>query len=205
MAVIDLLMKQFHLSFVALVVTLTITSFVHAQESTSTASTTDNGIFSSLRENVAEIRENVQERVENRQATLDVRVQERITNLAANISNRFDGIIARLENIANRLNKRIEKEASEGKDVTTAKASLEAAKSALNNAKNQMSDVDEIVSDALGSTNPREEWKTVRATFLNARDTIQTAHAELRNTVINLKNAPQANDASASSTEETIN
>lgn len=198
-------MKQSHFSFVALVVALFTVTSVHAEVSTSTASTTDESIFSALRENVAEIRENVQERVGNRQAALDARVQERITNLAANISNRFDGIIARLENITMRLDKRILKEASEGKDVTAARASLDAAKIALDNAKNEMDDIDEAVSGALGSTDPRGEWKTVRATFLSARDAIKIAHTELRNTVINLKAAPQAAEATASSTEETTN
>ena len=201
-------MKQSHFSFVALVVTLATASFVHAQEATSTASTTDDGIFSTFRENVTEIRENVQERVENREerrATLNARVQERITNLAANISNRFDGIIARLENIITRLDKRIEKEASEGKDVTSARASLDAAKTAIDTAKNEMDNIDEAVSDALSSTNPREEWKTVRATFLSARDAIKIAHTELRNTIINLKASPEAAPATASSTQETTN
>ena len=199
-------MKQFHFSFVAIVVALTTVSAVHAQESTSTASTTEGGFFSTIRENVQEIRENVQDRIESPQATLSERVQERITNLAANISNRFDGIIARLQNITDRLNRRIEKEASEGKDVFAARASLQAAQTALNSAKDQMADIDRTVVDALGSTNPREEWRDVRAKFLSAREAIRSAHGELRNTIINLKGAPQAVvETTASTTEEASN
>lgn len=198
-------MKQSHFSFVAVVVALTTASFVQAQDSTSTASSTESNIFSNFRENVAEIRENVQERVENRQATLNARVQERITNLAANISNRFDGIIARMQNITDRLNKRITKEAGEGKDVTAARQSLENAETELNNARRQMEDIDEAVIGALGSTNPREEWREVRVKYITAREHIRTAHTELRNTIINLKSAPATTPLNASSTEAISN
>lgn len=199
-------MKQSHILSVALIVTLAIAPFVQAQ-STSTASSTErDGIFSTVRENIEDIRENVQDRVENREerrTALEARSQERITNLAANISNRFDGIIARLQNIIDRLERRIDKEASEGKNIDAARESLSAAETALGSAKAQMNDIDETVADALGSTDPRGKWVGVRSKFLIARDHIKTAHAELRNTIINLKAAPQAAEATSSSTEVT--
>jgi hypothetical protein len=199
-------MKQSHISLVAVGVALMTVSLAHGQESTTTASTTEESVFSTFRENITEIKETVQERVENHQATLDARVQERIINLAANISNRFDGIIARLQNITDRLNKRIEKEMNDGKDVMPALASLQAAQSALNNAKAQMRDIDETVVGAVGSTDPRARWQDARAKFLNAREYIRTAHTELRNTIINLKTAPQVTtETTASSTEEITN
>jgi dGTP triphosphohydrolase len=198
-------MKHLHFSCVVLAAMCAVTPFAYAQESTSTASTTpEEGLFSTLRDNVQDIRENVQDRVERR-AALEARTQERITNLAANISNRFDGIIARLQNITNRLEKRIEKEATEGNEVESARQSLAAAQGALDSAKGHMDDIDEAVSAALGSTDPRTEWKTVRAKFLEARDDIKIAHSELRNTIINVKGAPAAIEAVASSTPPETN
>jgi hypothetical protein len=180
---------------------------VFAEEvSSTTASSTDSGFFSNIIENVNDLREGVKEQFqdEEKNAVLEKRTQERITNLAANISNRFDGIIARLQNIIDRLSKRIEKQESLGYDVQAAKDSLSASTMALDEARTQMDDIDEAVRDALGSTDPRGEWRNVRTKYLTARESIRKAHTELRNTIINLKNAQkQTTEPTSTSTTTT--
>jgi len=178
------------------------TVFAQTETSTTTASTTESGgIISDIIQNVSEIGQGVKEQIQGEQkAALEKRTQERITNLAANISNRFDGIIARLQNIIDRIDKRIEKQAGLGYDVTAAKNSLGSAQTSLDQAKAEMRGIDAAVNDALGSTDPRGEWKNVRQKFINARDSIRIAHAELRNTIINLKTASNTPTETASST-----
>ena len=176
-------------------------------ESTSTASTTESGgIFSTVIDTVNEFRQDVQETVTPQgQSVLSERTQKRIINLAANISNRLDGISDRMTQIAGRLEKRIEKQASEGYDVTAAKNSLNAARTALETARNDLSTIDRKVVATVGSTNPKASWKDVRATYIVARDNIKVAHTELRNTIVNLKSAtqPPAPTETATTTETT--
>ncbi|MEN9920780.1 MAG: hypothetical protein RL538_673 [Candidatus Parcubacteria bacterium] len=187
-------MKRLYISSAAL--TLLLSSHV-ALAQTNTASTTasstesDGGFFSTVIENVTDIGGAVQEQIQGPESALDRRVQERITNLAANISNRFDGIIARMQNIIDRLTARIEKQASAGYDVSAARTSLNSAQRSLDEAKEHMADIDEAVTEALGSTDPRTKWKSVRAKFISARDAIKIAHGELRNTIITLKGSSQ--------------
>lgn len=159
---------------------------------TSTASSSEpgGGIFSGVFDTVNELRENVQEKVlPQDQSVLNERTQKRIINLAANISNRLDGISDRMAQIAGRLEKRIEKQSSEGYDVTAARNSLTAAKSALETARKDLSTIDKKVLAAVGSPDPKAGWKDVRATYIIARDNIKVAHSELRNTIGNLKSA----------------
>ena len=185
---------------------LFVTPFALLEAQTTTASSTETGgsILDSVIQNVSEIKENVQEKIQGTKPgnspALKKATQKRIINLAANISNRFEGIIARLENISDRLNKRIEKQSIEGYNVSAAKATLENANNALRDAKNQMSDIDTAVTGAIGSTDPRTEWKKVRIKFTTARDSIKTAHTELKNTVANLKVATQNKPVAATST-----
>jgi hypothetical protein len=176
-------------------------------ESTSTASTTESGgIFSTVIDTVNEFRQDVQETVAPQdQAVLSERTQKRIINLAANISNRLDGISDRMTQISGRLEKRIQKQAAEGYDVTAAQNSLSAARSALETARKDLSTIDRKVVTAVGSTDPKAGWKEVRATYVIARDNIKIAHTELRNTISNLKSAtqPPAPTEAATSTEST--
>jgi hypothetical protein len=176
-------------------------------ESTSTATSTEpGGIFSTVIDTVNEFREDIQGTVApQNQAVLSERTQKRIINLAANISNRLDGISDRMTQIAGRLEKRIEKQASEGYDVTAAQNSLNAARAALETARKDLSTIDRKVVATVGSTNPKAGWKDVRATYIVARDNIKVAHTELRNTIVNLKSAtqPPAPTETATTTEST--
>jgi DNA anti-recombination protein RmuC len=181
-----------------------------ANAQTSTASSTETGsIFDSVIENVTEIKQTVQDQIQGspteRNVALARRTQERIINLAANISNRFDGIIARLQNITDRLNQRIEKQASLGYNVDSARSSLNSAESSLNQARNELSQIDQAVISAIGGTAPKAEWKEVRQKYINARDSIRIAHAELRNTIINLKSATTPNQTATSSENTNTN
>ena len=162
-------------------------------ESTSTATSTEpGGIFSTVIDTVNEFRQDVQGTVApQNQSVLSERTQKRIINLAANISNRLDGIHDRMTQIAGRLEDRIEKQASEGYEVTAAQNSLAAARVALETARRDLSTIDRKVVSAVGSPDPKTGWKDVHATYIVARDNIKIAHTELRNTISNLKSATQ--------------
>ena len=184
--------------------------FVGAQ--TSTASTTTPGVFEAVLNGVTDITSGVKNRITGQtplqDTVLQKRAQERIINLAANISNRFEGLIARLDNIAGRLQKRIDKLESEGYDMSSARASLDSARSSLSAAKNDLSGIDAKVTGAIGSVDPRGKWREVRATYLRARDHVRAAHSSLRDTIRNLKTAPQSStppEVVATSTEATPN
>lgn len=169
---------------------LTSSPLAYAQTTTASSTESNGGIFESVIERVSDVAETVQEQVtpaEPEKAVLSARSQERITNLAANISNRFDAIIARLQNITSRLDTRIEKLNAAQVDTTGAKQSLNAAQTALDAARADMRGIDEKVLRVVGSTDPKSEWREVRATFVSARDNIKVAHSELRNTVTQLK------------------
>jgi hypothetical protein len=171
--------------------------------STASSSESSGGIFSGVLDTVNELRENVQEKVlPQDQSVLTERTQKRIINLSANISNRLDGISDRLWQISGRLEDRIEKQSSEGYDVTTARDSLAAAKSALETARKDLSTIDRRVLAAVGSTDPKTGWKDVRATYIIARDNIKVAHSELRNTIGNLKSATQPPPPDTATTTE---
>jgi hypothetical protein len=181
-----------------LITLISTTPFAVLKAQTTTASSTEpgGGLLNSVLENVTNIKETVQEKIQGKTLSenpaLQKKSQTRIINLASNISNRFDGIIYRLENISGRLNTRIEKQASAGYDVSAARTSLGSANTALRDAKQQMHGIDEAVIGAIGSTDPRDEWKKVRTRYTSARDSIKSAYTELKNTVANLKNAPHS-------------
>lgn len=162
-------------------------------QTTTASSTESGGFFETVISNVTGITEGVQEQITGakplKDAVLTKRIQERIINLAANISNRFDGLIARFENIAGRLQKRIDKQRSEGYDVGAAETSLTTARTELNAAKAEMKTIDTSVREAVGSIDPRGEWRDVRIQFLTTRDHIKAAHAALRETIMLLKTA----------------
>ena len=179
---------------------------------TTTASTTPPGVFEAVLNGVTNISSDVKDRITGQaplqDTVLQKRAQERIINLAANVSNRFEGLIARLDNIAGRLQKRIDKLESEGYDVSSARASLDSARSSLSAAKNDLSGIDAKVTGAIGSVDPRGQWREVRATYLRARDHVRAAHSALRDTISNLKTAPQLTAppvVAATSTETTSN
>ncbi|MEY2665036.1 MAG: hypothetical protein RLZZ480_141 [Candidatus Parcubacteria bacterium] len=179
-------MKFYLFAFVLLIGCVTFP--VHAQTSTAT-STESSGFLETVVENVSNLTENLTPSTPEptNKAVLSPRAQERITNLAANISNRLEAIIARLQNITSRLHTRIEKLHDAQVDTSGANQSLEAAQTALDAARADLRGIDEKVLRVVGSTDPKNEWKNVRATFVSARDNIRTAHSELRNTVSQLK------------------
>lgn len=160
-------------------------------QTTTASSSEGGGFFKTVINSVTGIKEEVQEQITGekplKDAVLTKRIQERIINLAANISNRFDGLIARLDNIAGRLQKRIDKQRSEGYDVSAAELSLATARTELNSAKEEMKTIDVSVRQAIGSVDPRGEWRGVRVKFLTTRDHIKAAHAALRETITLLK------------------
>jgi septation ring formation regulator EzrA len=187
--------------FIIVLISATPFAVLQAQSSTTASSTkTDGGILNSVLQDVTVIKEKIQGATPQENPALQKKSQTRIINLAANLSNRFDGIIYRLENISGRLNARIEKQASAGYDVSAARTSLEAANKALKDAKQQMNGIDEAVIGAIGSTNPRDEWKNVRTRYTSTRDSIKIAYTELKNTVTNLKNAPHTTPSAPATT-----
>lgn len=162
-----------------------------AAQTTTASSSENSGFFETVINSVTGIKDEVQEQITGekplKDAVLTKRIQERIINLAANISNRFDGLIARLDNIAGRLQKRIDKQKLEGYDVSAAETSLATARAELTAAKDEMRTIDTSVRQAIGSIDPRGEWRGVRAKFLTTRDHIKAAHAALRETITLLK------------------
>lgn len=131
-----------------------------------------------------------QEVTPERQVTLNARTQERITNLAANLSNRFDVVIERLFNVMNRMESRLNKLEASGQDVGQARKYLVTARDSLNRAKANMSDIDTQVSMVVGSTNPREEWRGLKATYSSTRELVRSAHADMRAAILSLKETP---------------
>lgn len=140
--------------------------------------------------NMEERREEVQENMEERRAALSERMQERVTNLSANMSNRFDNVIERLQNIIDRTESRLEKIEASGRDTTEAVAALARAQAALDQARNTMSDIDSQVNAVVGSTEPKTEWKNLKATYTLSKEFIKTTHFELRTVISSLKNNP---------------
>ena len=148
-------------------------------------------------ENRAQAQEQRQDIGITRQAALTERSKERITNLAANISNRFDGSINRLQNIIDRLTSRIGKLKAVGVDTGAAETSLEAAQTAINSAFTAITNIDQVVADAVSAENPRAGWSAAQAVFTEAKGHVQRSHAELKNTVDNLKVAIETNSSPA--------
>lgn len=177
-------------------------TLAQGESSTSTASSTG-GFFEAVIENVQNITNNVTEQVSpSEQSPLDIRTEERLTNLAANISNRLEGFTDRLYQISNRLKRRIDKLKQEGYDVSLAEASLAQANTNLDAARHELNTIDRDVYRAFRSTDPRTKWKEVRSKYVRTRDTIKTAHGELRNTLSHLKNVSKpVVEETASSTE----
>jgi hypothetical protein len=145
--------------------------------------------FRPLGERVEKRREEIAENVAERREALTERIQERVTNLAANISNRLDAAVERLENISDRLTARIEKLNTNGINTTEAEEALANAEAAIALAKDLLSDIDELVADAIGSSDPQHAWQTVRETFVEIRGHITEAFGYLRDTVAALKEA----------------
>lgn len=148
-----------------------------------------------IREQIDERRAEIQENMTERRAALQEQVQKRIINLAANLSNRLDAVTSRLNNIADRIESRIEKLNERNIDTTAAAAELENARAAIDAAVSALSDIDDLVNDAVSSENPREAWQDVKTTYLTIREHVMDARESLRITVSLLK------EAVASSTE----
>ncbi len=142
-----------------------------------------------LREQIDERRAEIQENMTERRAALQEQAQKRIINLAANLSNRLDAVTARLTNIADRLESRIEKLNERGVDTAAAAAELENARASIDAAVATLADIDEVVNDAVGSESPRAAWQTAKTTYMTIREHVMDARESLRTTVALLKEA----------------
>jgi chromosome segregation ATPase len=133
-------------------------------------------------------------------AALTALAQGRLTNLSANVSNRFDAAVRRIENVIGRLESRLSKMEQEGKDVAAAKSKIADAKSAIAEAKAQLASIDTEVAIFVGSENPRERWKNLKAIYSGARDSIMAAHKATAETLLLLQGAttiPAPSDTSS--------
>ena len=182
-----------------------IPQFSFAQsEATTTASTTESGgFFEAVIENISGLKDTVTEVVPQSKGVLSATTEKRLTNLAANISNRLDGLNARLRQISSRLEVRINKQAEAGYNVDQARASLATANELLATASNNLKNIDQDVYRAFRSLTPKEDWRKVRATYIEARDTIRAAHTELKNTVVLLKSSTPAAPVATSTASTT--
>lgn len=137
--------------------------------------------------------------------TLQKIAQTRLTNLAANMSNRMDSAVKRLQNVTDRLNSRLIKMESEGKNISAAKTELENATRALAEAKDNLATIDMEVNAFIGSATPRENWQNVKNTYAVTRASIISAHTSILKTIELAKSAgvvpaPEAATSTASTT-----
>lgn len=102
--------------------------------------------------------------------------QTRLTNLAANMSNRMDAVASRLQNVNDRLNSRLNKMSEEGLDTNSARENLTAAQTKLNLAKTSLINIDSEVAAFTGSANPKENWASLKFTFLSIKDNLIASH-----------------------------
>jgi uncharacterized protein YukE len=147
--------------------------------------------------------EQIEGRQENRlerRAELSDRMQERVTNLSANLSNRFDAVIERLFNILNRLQSRMNKLSEQGWDTSEAQSYLDTARRSLTQAEENMSDIDTVVAGVVGASNPREAWQELKAIYVETRELIRSAHADMKTAILSLKN-PAVEDETSSEGE----
>jgi len=119
--------------------------------------------------------------------------QIRITNLAANMSNRIEAAIERFTKISTRIETRISKLEQAGIDTTDAKQKLSVAQETLNLAQTNISTIDILVYNATTSQTPKEDWSTVKQTFLATGKLLRESQQELREVVKSLKEAIRVN------------
>lgn len=124
------------------------------------------------------------------QALSNIR-QERIINLSANLSNRLEAAIDRLFAIVGRLESRLTKIETSGKDVSQAKASLRRAAEQLGSARAAMNTIDTQVVEATTANDAAARWQTVRTTYTNTATLIRAARESLREVVMLTKRALQ--------------
>jgi len=120
---------------------------------------------------------------------LEARTQERVTNLAANMSNRMEAVIERLQNITNRLESRLTKLSNSGLDTTASAAALASAQLSLDAAIVEISNIDAAVFATVSSADVGNSWTTLKTKFTTIKDSIKTAHRELRSSITLLKEA----------------
>jgi hypothetical protein len=140
---------------------------------------------------------------EQRTALTQVR-QTRITNLAANISNRMDAAVIRLQTISLRLEQRIIKMEGAGTETSLAKEKLALANELLINARLKLGDIDTLVNEATYSTEPQNNWQTVRERYQETSSLIRQAHLTLQESITTLKN-PVLRTQNTASTSTEIN
>ena len=55
-----------------------------------------------------------------------------------------------------------------------------------------MSDIDQLVNEFVTGTTPRENWSQVRNRYVQTRDLVRSAHADMKAAIALLKNPPTA-------------
>lgn len=183
-------MKSYYYIFLTLCLLLVSSNFAVAQTTTSETLEEDSSEQATTTEKKPD---SVREITPERQVALSAQTQKRITNLAANLSNRFDVVIERLFNVMNRMESRLNKLEENGQDVGQARNYLVTARDSLNRAKANMSNIDSQVSMMVGSTNPREEWRSLKSTYSSTRELVRSAHADMRAAILSLKTTPPEN------------
>lgn len=124
-----------------------------------------------------------------RKTALQQLAQTRITNLAANMSNRMEAAIGRMRNVIARLESRMDKLDERGIETVAARAELSVAVRHINEAAATLGNIDAEVAAFVGSENPRETWKNVKALFESSRDSLRLAHASLKKVIELLREA----------------
>ena len=170
---------------ISLACLISVTALTVAAQTT-TPTTTEPRVSDAPSETAVETRQ----RVTDSGTELSAQRQERLTNLATNLSDRFDAVISRLLQIITRMETRVAKLEATGRDVSEARARLQTARTSLDFALVNMSDIEQLVNEFVTGTTPRENWSQVRNRYVQTRDLVRSAHAEMKAVVNILKNLP---------------
>ncbi len=155
--------------------------------------------LNTLRQGLAEITNRPGVRI-----SLSERAQERIINLASNISNRMDATVNRFEQIIKRLERRIEKSASGGIDVESARNTLEEAKVSLAVAKAGLTNIDTAVIKAVTSDQPQVGISNLATLYRNNVIAFRDTKRALQETIALLKNPTRVVIPTSTSTEAVL-
>lgn len=151
-----------------------------------------------------EIRENVLERIKNHRELLnELRTErrERIASFEAKFSEarkenirkyfrvmvrRMEAAIARLEKLMGRIDARIASLKGEGKDVSSLESDVTEARGLIANVKILLSEAKANLETVLSSGDPKEQFKTVKASLKEVKDTLKTVHRLLVRVVVGI-------------------
>jgi ABC-type anion transport system duplicated permease subunit len=165
--------QYFYLGLAVISLTLAVTSYVSAQESSEQVETKETEIETPVKRS---------------QGVLPDRFQNRIINLARNMISRMNAAVVRSEQINRRTESRIQKLKEQGVDTETAEMVLEYAKAELVEAKTTLSTLDAMTVAAVSSESPKESYKQVRWQFRIANASIRDSFTHLKTIIELLKN-----------------